>query len=192
MDLVMNILLNVFEFLGIEHANQIIIFIMVMGLGLMFKLGDMARWVIGVFLMIMGVALVTAIYQLSYDARAQCVYVYDETKPVIADSSTRKLAWSDVREYNCPSLWVARNEIYRRDNYCFYSNAAYSYFREKSGGCDDTVTGPATKLGWDNVKLLGRAATRKGCRVPPRKCSDLGRVSSSRLNITRAPQKGDE
>ena len=38
MDLLMNLLLNVFEFLGIEHANQIIIFIMVMGLGLMLSL----------------------------------------------------------------------------------------------------------------------------------------------------------
>lgn len=186
----MNLLLNVFEFLGIEHANQIIIFIMVMGLGLMFKLGDMARWVIGVFLVIMGVSLVTAVYQLTNDARAQCVYVYDETKPVIADSSTRALKWADVREMNCPSLWVARNEIYRRHDYCFYSAAAYGYFGEKTGGCDDSVKGPASPVGWSNVKLLGRAASRKGCRVPPSRCSDLGRVSSSKLQISRGPLKG--
>lgn len=189
MDLLMNLLLNVFEFLGIEHANQIIIFIMVMGLGLMFKLGDMARWVVGVFLMIMGVSLITAIYQLSYDARAQCVYVYDETKPVIADSSTRALKWKDVREINCPSLWVARNEIYHRNKYCFYSTAAYGYFGEAKGGCDDAIKGPATPIGWDNVKLLGRAASRKGCRVPPKRCSDFGRVPASKLVISRGPMK---
>jgi len=187
MDLLMNLLLNIFEFLGIEHANQIIIFIMVMGLGLMFKLGDMARWVIGVFLTIMAVSLVTAIYQLTYDARAQCVYAYDETKPVIANSSTQALKWSDVRKMNCPSLWVARNEIYHRNKYCFYSTAAYGYFGESKGGCDDTVKGPTTTIGWDNVKLLGRAASRKGCRVPPKTCSDFGRVSSSKLIINRSP-----
>ncbi|MEO1695284.1 MAG: YARHG domain-containing protein [Pseudomonadota bacterium] len=187
MDLVMNVLLNVFEFLGIEHANQIIIFIMVMGLGLMFKLGDMARWVIGVFLLIMGISLFTAIYQLRYDARAQCIYVYDADKPVIADSDTRTLAWRDVRTMSCPALWVARNEIYYRANYCFYTATAYSYFGEKKGGCDDRAKGPTSGTSWENFTLLKRAATRKGCRIQPRTCADLGRVDSSKLVINRKP-----
>ena len=187
----MNVLLNMFEFLGIQQANQIIIFIMIMAFGLMYKLGDMAKWVVGVFLVIMAIALATAIYQIIYNARAQCVFAYDETKPVIAESSERALEWSEMRNLNCPSLWVARNEIYYRSGYCFYSPAGYSYFESNGRKCSHEVEGPSSEIARKNVKILGRLERRKGCRIPPSRCRDFSRVESSKLIVSRPPLKSD-
>ena len=189
MDLVMNVLLNVFEFLGIQQANQIIIFIVIMGFGLMYKLGDMAKWVVGVFLLIMGVSLATAVYQITFNARAQCVYAYDETKPVIKDSSERPLEWSEMRDLNCPSLWVARNEIFYRSGYCFFSPVGYSYFEAGGRTCNHEVEGPKSPIALKNARTLGRLERRKGCRIPPSSCRDFSRVSSSRLVVSRPPLK---
>lgn len=189
MDLLMNILLNVFEFLGVEHANQIIIFIMIMALGLMYQLRNMARWVVGVFLAIMVVSLSTAIYQIAYGARAQCVYAYDATKPIISDSSDREIKWDEIREMNCPTLWVARNEIYYRANYCFFSPRGYGYFETGARKCNPEIEGPQSEIANKNARVLGRLERRKGCRVPPSSCRDFSRVSASKLIITRAPLK---
>jgi len=187
----MNVLLNVFEFLGITSANQIIIFIVLMGLGIMYKMHEMARWVIGIFLVIMGVSLATAIYQISFNARAQCVYAYDETKPVIPHSSDRPLEWSEIRDLNCPSLWVARNEIFYRDGYCFFSPVGYSYFESGSGKCNHEVEKPSSEVAWANAKALSRLERRKGCQVPPSSCRAFSRVKSSKLIVTRSPLKDD-
>ncbi len=189
MDILMNVLLNVFEFLGIEHANQIIIFIMIMALGVMYKLADMARWVVGVFLAIMAVSLVTAVYQITYNARAQCIYAYDETKPVIADSSERLLVWDEIREMNCPSLWVARNEIFYRDGYCFFTPIGYAYFESNGRKCNPAVEAATSEIGNKNTRTLGRLERRKGCQSPPKSCRNFSRVPSSKLIINRAPLK---
>ncbi len=187
----MNILLNMFEFLGINHANQIIIFIIILALGIMYKLREMALWVVLFFLAIMGVSLATAIYQIAFNARAQCVYTYDATKPVIPHSSTRKLEWSEIRNLNCPSLWVARNEIFYRAGYCFFSPTGYSYFEHGGRKCNHEVEGPKSGVAWNNIKSLGRLARRKGCRLPPASCRDFSRVGASKLIINRPPLKAD-
>ena len=191
MDLLMNILLNVFEFLGITHANQIVIFIVLMGFGIMYKMHEMARWVIAVFLIIMGVSLSTAIYQIVFNARAQCVYAYEETQPVIPHSSQRALTWAEIRDLNCPSLWVARNEIFYREGYCFFSPVGYSYFENGGRKCNHEVEKPASNVAWANAKMLGRLERRKGCQVPPSKCSSFSRVPSSKLIVSRPPLKSD-
>ena len=191
MDFLMNLLLNVFEFLGVTHANQIIIFIVLMAIGIMYKIHEMARWVIGVFLVIMGVSLATAIYQIAFSARAQCVYAYDDSKPVFADSSDRALQWSEIRNLNCPSLWVARNEIFYKAGYCFFSPVGYSYFENGGRKCNHEVERPASDVAWKNIKSLHRLARRKGCRTPPTSCRDFSRVGSSKLIVSRPPLKAD-
>lgn len=189
MDLVMNGLLNMFEFLGVEHANQIIIFIIILAFGLMYKIGEMSKWIIGIFLTIMGVSLVTALYQITYDARAQCIYAYDDEKPIFAQSLTRTLKWDDIRSLNCPTLWVARNEIYHRSKYCFFSPRGYAYFVSGQQSCSIKVEEASTAIGNDNIKLIGSLERRKGCRSPPASCRAFSRVPSSRLILTRAPLK---
>ena len=191
MDLLMNVLLNMFEFLGIEHANQIIILIMIMAFGMLYKLGEMSKWVVGIFMGIMAVCLTTAVYQIAFNARAQCVYAYDDTKPVIADSSTRPLGWDEIRDLNCPSLWVARNEIFYRDGYCFFTPTGYAYFEAGDRKCRPEVEGPANELALTNARTLGRLERRKGCRVPPSRCRDFSRVNSSKLIISRPPLKSN-
>ena len=187
----MNALLNVFEFLGIEQANQIIIVIMIMAFGLMYKLGDMAKWVVGVFLVVMIVSLGTAIYQIAFDARAQCIYAYDDTKPMFKDSSVRKLEWTEINDLNCPSLWVARNEIFHRDGYCFYTPLGYAYFESGKATCNPDQSGAKSEIANFNAKALGRLERRKGCRVPPSSCRDFSRVTSSKLVLTRGPLKAN-
>jgi hypothetical protein len=187
MEFLMNLLLNIFEFLGIEQANQIIIFIIIMGMALIYKLGDLAKWVVGIFIAIMLVSLITAIYQIAFDARAQCVFAYDEDKPLFADSSSRLLSWAELREKNCPSLWVARNEIYHRANYCFYSPLGFAYFDNGEKKCDPQVEGVSGDIERRNIKLISRMERRKGCRVPPASCKEFSRVPSSRLIIDRRP-----
>ena len=189
MDLLMNALLNVFDFLGIEHANQIIIVIMIMAAGLMYKLGEMAKWVVGVFLVVMVVSLGTAIYQIVYDARAQCIYAYDDAKPIFKESSVRRLQWEEMRDLNCPTIWVARNEIYHRDGYCFYTPLGYAYFESGKNTCSPDVDAAKSEIGNQNAKSLGRLERRKGCRVPPSSCRDFSRVSSSKLVLSRGPLK---
>jgi hypothetical protein len=189
MDLVMNGLLNIFEFLGIEHANQIIIFIMILAFGLMYKLSEMSKWIVGIFLVIMGISLATALYQIVYDARAQCIYAYDDSKPVFADSLTRKLEWEDIRKLNCPTLWVARNEIYHRSKYCFFTPRGFAYFESGQKTCDFNVSNASTPIGNANVKLISSLERRKGCRSPPSSCRAFSRVPSSRLILSRAPLK---
>ena len=187
----MNLMLNMFEFLGITHANQIIIFIIFMGFGIMYKMHEMARWVIGVFLVIMGISLSTAIYQITFNARAQCIYVYDETKPVIPHSSDRALEWSEMRDLNCPSLWVARNEIFYREGYCFFSPVGFSYFESGNRKCNYEVEKPSSEIAWNNTKALSRLERRKGCRVPPQTCRAFARVNSSKLIVSRPPLTDD-
>lgn len=187
----MNVLLNVFEFLGIEHANQIIILVMIVGFGLMYKLGEMAKWVVGVFLLLMGVALSTAIYQIVFDARAQCIYAYDNREPIFPDSLQRPLQWDEIRELNCPTLWVARNEIFYRSNYCFFTSMGYAYFENADRTCNYEVDAASTDIGNQNARTLAQLSRRKGCVTPPSSCRDFSRVKSSRVVLTRGPLKVD-
>ncbi len=189
MDLIMNGLLNMFEFLGVEHANQIIIFIMIMAFGLMYKIGEMSKWIVGSFLIIMGISLATALYQITFDARAQCVYAYDDAKPVFSNSMTRKLQWDDIRELNCPTLWVARNEIYHKSNYCFFTPKGYAYFESGQKTCNFKVETASSQIGRDNIKLIGSLERRKGCRSPPSSCRAFSRVPASKLILSRPPLK---
>ena len=191
MDFLMNVLLNVFEFLGIEHANQIIILVMILGFGLMYKLGEMAKWVVGAFLFLMSVSLVTAIYQIAFNARAQCIYAYDDTKPIFKDSLERALQWDEVRGLNCPTLWVARNEIYYRSNYCFFSSMGYAYFESGDRKCDPEIDAATTDIGKKNVETIAVLEKRKFCVIPPSRCRKLSRVSSSKLILTRGPLQED-
>jgi hypothetical protein len=186
MDFAMNILLNVFEFLGIDQANQIIIFIIIMGLVLAWQIREMSRLMITAFLVIMAGALVTAIYQIAFNAKAQCVFAYDDAKPVFADSLTRALGWNELLDKNCPTLWVARNEIYQRSGYCFFTPAGVAYFGS-SDSCNPEIDDPASEIGMSNVKLISRMERRKGCPSPPSSCKDFGRVSASKLLIGRGP-----
>jgi hypothetical protein len=190
MDFAMNGLLNVFEFLGIENANQIIILVIILAFGLMYKLGEMAKWVVGIFMLIMAVSLITALYQIAFDARAQCIYAYDDAKPVFADSLQRPLGWNEMHDLNCPTLWVARNEIFYRSGYCFFTPMGYAYFEGEDRKCNHEIDEASTVIGNQNARSLGQLERRKGCVAPPSSCRDLSRVPASKLMLTRGPLKG--
>ena len=121
---------------------------------------------------------------LALGRQPPCLYSYDDTKPVIADSLTRKLAWAEVRSLDCPTLWVARNELYYRSNYCFFTPIAYSYFGNDAK-CDPASEDPGTPTGIDNAKLIKRMEARKSCPQPLDSCRKLGKVAASRLVISR-------
>jgi hypothetical protein len=136
----------------------------------------------------MFLASIVAAYALLLDRQPTCVFAYDAEKPVIADSLDRKLSWDEVRKFDCPTLWVARNELYLRSNYCFFTPIGYSYFGNDAT-CDPSVEKPGTAIGEENARVIGRMEARKGCPAPLDSCRKLGKVSSSKLDLKRSTLK---
>lgn len=83
-------------------------------------------------------------------------------KEVIPDSSERALADADVQDLDCDQLWIARNEIFDRNGYCFRTKRGQDYF--DNSDCTSDSQDILSQLEWENVKLIQRWEGEKGCR----------------------------
>ena len=179
-----NLMLNVAGFTGLGDPFQILIAVVLGTAAVLWNSTLLPRWVMSAFFALMFLASAVAVYAIALGRQPTCIYAYDAAKPVIADSLERKLDWAEVRKLDCPSLWVARNEMYHRSNYCFFTPIGYSYFGNDAT-CDPAVEKPKSELGEENAKIIARMEARKGCPSPMDSCRKLGRVSASRLILER-------
>ena len=191
LDNVVNLALNVAGFSGLGDPHQILIAVVLGTAAVLWNSTLVPKWALGAFFSLMGLASCVAIYALALGRQPTCVYAYDAAKPVIADSLERKLTWDEVRRMDCPTLWVARNEMYVRSNYCFFTPIGYSYFGNDAT-CDPNVEKPSSLTGEDNAKIIGRMEARKGCPTPMDSCKKLGKVAASRLDLKRSTLKEEQ
>lgn len=188
LDTGVNLLLNLAGFSGLGDPHQILIAVVLGTAAVLWNSTLVPKWALGAFFSIMAIASAVAIYALALGRQPTCIYSYDAMKPVAADSLTRKLSWEELRRMDCPTLWVARNEMYARSNYCFFTPIGYSYFGNDAT-CDPTIESPNTPVGEENARAIGRMAARKGCATPMDSCKKLGRVTSSKLDLDRRTVK---
>ncbi len=190
LDTGVNLALNLAGFTGLADPHQILIAVVLGTAAVLWNSTLVPRWALSAFFSLMFLASCVAVYALALGRQPMCVYAYEPEKPVIGDSLTRKLNWEEVRNLDCPSLWVARNEIYYRSNYCFFTPTGYSYFGNDKT-CDPSIEVPSSQIGFDNATLIKRMEARKGC-APMESCRKLGRVSSSKLDLGRSTIKEDQ
>jgi YARHG domain len=188
LDSFVNLALNAAGFTGLNDPHQILIAVVLGTAAVLWNSTLVPKWALASFFSLMGLASCVAIYALALGRQPTCVYAYDASKPVIGDSLTRKLTWDEVRKMDCPTLWVARNEMYVRSNYCFFTPIGFSYFGNDAT-CDPNVEKPSSLIGEENAKIIGRMEARKGCPTPMDSCKKLGKVSASRLDLRRSTLK---
>jgi hypothetical protein len=189
-DSLINLALNAAGFTGLTDPHQIIIAIVIGTATVLWNSSLVPRWAMIAFFSLMGLAATIALYALLLGVRPTCIYTYDARKPVFADSATRKLGWGEVRALDCADLWVARNEVYLRANYCFVTPIAVGYF-DNDASCDPSVEEPAGEAVKDNVKLIQRVERRRGCPNPIDSCRRLGKSRASQLKLAR-PTIGEQ
>lgn len=190
LDAGVNMLLNIAGMTGLTSPHEIIIAVVLASAAVLWNSTLVPRWLMSVFFTLMVAAMGVALYALVLGRQPACLHVYNDQKPIIADSLDRKLTWAEVRSFDCPTLWVARNEMFYRSNYCFFTPVAFSYFRN-DGTCDPAVEEPKTHTGIDNAKLIRRMETRRNCPAPIEACGKLGGVSASRLMLGRQTQPNE-
>lgn len=190
LDAGVNLLLNMAGLTGLTDPHQILIAVVLASAAVLWNSTLVPRWALSAFFTLMALSTAVALYALALGRQPACIYMYDDAKPVVADSLTRKLTWAEVRNLDCPTLWVARNELYHRSNYCFFTPIAYSYFGNDAK-CDPAIEEPSSVIGADNARLISRMEKRKGCPTPLDACRKLGKVGSSRLVMDR-PTRRDE
>lgn len=87
-------------------------------------------------------------------------------RTIFPDSSQRRLADEDLAPLDCPSLWIARNEIFKRHGYCFATPRGQDYF--DNTGCttpdQDVVKRQATGTPLDNIERIIQEESRRSCR----------------------------
>jgi hypothetical protein len=188
LDRTFNLLLNAAGFSGLSDPHQILIAVVIGTATVLWNSSLVPRWALMAFFSLMTLAVFVALYALLFGLRPTCIYVYEQSKPVFADSDTRKLSWSEVRNLDCATLWVARNELYYRSNYCFFTPIGYAYF-DNDARCDPAIENPQTAVAAENAKLFRLMETRKGCPNPIASCRQLGGVKASRLRLNRPTAK---
>ncbi len=191
LDTAVNLALNVAGFTGLTDPLQILIAVVLGTAAVLWNSSLVPKWALSAFFSIMILASAVAVYALVLGRQPTCIYEYDEAKPVFTDTLTRKLTWAEVRNLDCPTLWVARNEMYYRSNYCFFSPISYSYFGNETK-CDPGIEEPSTPIAVENSKVIARMEKRKGCPSPMDSCRRLGKVASSRLVIKRPTLKEEK
>lgn len=191
LDTGVNLLLNFAGFTGLGDPHQILIAVVLGTAAVLWNSTLVPRWALTAFFSLMFVASCVAIYALAFGRQPMCIYAYDQSKPIVADSLTRKLTWDEVRGFDCPTLWVARNEMYYRSNYCFFTPTGFSYFGNDAA-CDPAVEKPATAIGEENTRLIQRIEARKGCPAPMNSCRKLSRVTASKLDMKRTTIKEEQ
>ncbi len=190
LDVLANLALNIAGFTGLTDPHQILIAVVLGTAAVLWNSTLVPRWAMTAFFAIMGLATLVAIYALVLGRQSSCIYSYDPARPVFADSLERKLAWPEVRRLDCPTLWVARNELYYRGKYCFFTPVAFSYFGNDET-CDPAIERTGTAVGDENANLIHRMERRKGCASPMDSCRRLGNVGSSRLVLSRQTTRED-
>ena len=87
----------------------------------------------------------------------------EETGPadMISDSSERALSRADVEMLDCEELWIARNEIFDRNGYCFRSARGQDYFDNTD--CTSDSQDILSSLEWENVRLIQSVEREKQC-----------------------------
>ncbi len=80
---------------------------------------------------------------------------------IISDSSERALVEADLTGMTCEQLWIARNEIFDRNGYCFRSERGASYF--DNSDCTSDSQEILSELEWENVALIKRVEARNQC-----------------------------
>jgi hypothetical protein len=188
LDTAVNLALNMAGFSGIGDPHQILIAVVLGTAAVLWNSSLVPKWALSAFFTIMALASAVAIYALALGRQPTCIYEYDDAKPVFGDSLTRKLAWAEVRNLDCPTLWVARNELYFRSNYCFFTPVSYSYFGNDDK-CDPEKEEVSTPVGADNARIISRMEKRKNCPSPLDSCKKLGKVTASKANWGRTMRK---
>jgi len=87
----------------------------------------------------------------------------EDTGPadMISDSSERKLSRADVEMLDCDELWIARNEIFDRNGYCFRSARGEDYF--DNSDCTSDSQDILSSLEWENVRLIQSVERDQQC-----------------------------
>ena len=80
---------------------------------------------------------------------------------IFPGSSRYYLTRGDLAGLSCFELWVARNEIYARNGYCFRKRRARNYFG--NAGCW-TRNPRLNRFEQRNVMLIRRLERWRGCR----------------------------
>ena len=80
---------------------------------------------------------------------------------VFPDSSHRRIRGWELEPLSCHELWVARNEIYARNGYCFKTRRARNYFG--NAGCF-TSNPRLNAVERGNVSRIKNAEYDFGCR----------------------------
>jgi len=80
---------------------------------------------------------------------------------LISDSSERALVEDELVDMTCEELWIARNEIFDRNGYCFRSERGQAYF--DNSDCTSDSQDILSPLEWENVELIKDVEARKQC-----------------------------
>jgi hypothetical protein len=81
---------------------------------------------------------------------------------LIAWSSQRTIDDATLRGLDCDQLWVARNEIFHRNGYCFQTARGKAYF--DNSGCRTSNQNILSALERRNVDLIQAQERRRNCR----------------------------
>lgn len=188
LDRFVNIILNLAGFAGLEDPHQVLIAVVLASGAVLWNQTLVPRWALTTFFALMGLATAVAVLAIAAGVQPTCIYAYNDTKPIFKDSHERKLSWQEIRSLDCPTLWVARNELFYRSQYCFFTPIGFSYFGNDAT-CDPAVEKPGTEIGDENARIIQRMESRKACPAPISNCRQLGKVTSSRLELKRTTTK---
>lgn len=81
--------------------------------------------------------------------------------PVFADSGRRTLQEPELVKLTCEQLWLARNEMFARNGYCFGTSAAQQVFGTR--GCTTSRQDILSSIEIQNMRLIKAVEDRKAC-----------------------------
>lgn len=81
--------------------------------------------------------------------------------PVFADSARRNLQEPELTRLACEQLWLARNEMFARNGYCFGTSAAQQVFGTR--GCTTSRQDILSPVEIQNMRLIKAVEDRKAC-----------------------------
>jgi hypothetical protein len=81
--------------------------------------------------------------------------------PVFADSGRRNLQEPELARLTCEQLWLARNEMFARNGYCFGTSAAQQVFGTR--GCTTSRQDILSAVEIQNMRLIKAVEDRKAC-----------------------------
>jgi hypothetical protein len=116
--------------------------------------------------------------------------------PVFADSGRRSLQEPELTRLSCEQLWLARNEMFARNGYCFGTSAAQQVFGTR--GCTTSRQDILSPVEIQNMRLIKAAEDRKACGAittaafaPGRSVAQPQQTGGSWHYVTGLDPKGD-